>query len=121
MSKQVYGTHPAVPLSAAVRAGEFVFLSGQVPFKPDGTLTGGDIEQQSRQVFANIKSVLAAVGAGIEDVVKTTVWLTDKSDFPRFNQIYTEYFPDAPPARSTVVSALMVDAKVEVEVVAYIL
>lgn len=119
MSKQTYGTHPTVPLSAAVRAGDFIFLSGQVPFKPDGTLAGGGIEQQSRQVFENIKSVLAQVGAGMEDVVKATVWLTDKSDFVRFNQIYSEYFPETPPARSAVVSDLMIDANVEVEVVVY--
>lgn len=119
MSKQVFGTHPTVPLSAAVRAGDFIFLSGQVPFTPEGTLVGGDIEQQSLQVFENIKTVLSSVGASIEDVVKTTVWLTDKSDFARFNQIYAECFPNLPPARSTVVSELMVDANVEVEVVAY--
>lgn len=119
MNKQIFGIHPKVPLSAGVRAGDFIFLSGQVPFAPDGTLVGGDIEAQSRQVLDNIAAVLKQMDACLDDVVKTTIWLTDPEDFPRFNAVYSDYFPKNPPARSCVASRLMVDAKVEVEVVAY--
>lgn len=112
--------HPTVPLSAAVRAGDFVFLSGQVPFGPGGTLVAGDITVQTEQVFANISAVLKMVGASLSDVVKATAWLTDPADFAAFNAVYKSQFPDQPPARSCVVSQLMVDAKVEIEVVVYL-
>jgi len=119
MNKQVFGIHPKVPLSAAVRAGDFIFLSGQVPFGADGTLVGGGIEEQSRQVLDNIAAVLKQMDATLDDVIKATIWLTDPDDFSRFNAVYGDYFPQSPPARSCVASRLMVDAKVEVEVVAY--
>jgi 2-iminobutanoate/2-iminopropanoate deaminase len=119
MSMHVFGTHPTVPLSAAVRAGDFIFLSGQVPFGPDGKLVGGNIETQTRQVLDNIKAALGVAGATLADVVKATIWLTDPDDFARFNAVYGAYFDQAPPARSCVVSQLMVAACVEIEVVAY--
>ncbi|WP_249692289.1 RidA family protein [Stappia sp. WLB 29] len=119
MPKQTFATHPVVPLSAVVRAGDYIFLSGQVPFAPDGTLVAGDIEVQTRQVLDNIAGALGRVGATLDDVVKTTIWLTDPADFPRFNTIYGKYFPQDPPARSCVASQLMVEAKIEVEAIAY--
>ncbi|WP_029056921.1 RidA family protein [Stappia stellulata] len=119
MTKEVYGTHPAVPLSAAVRAGDFIFLSGQIPFGPDGDLVRGDIETQTRQVLDNIAAALALANASLADVIKTTIWLTDPADFGRFNAVYGAYFPERPPARSCVASQLMVDARVEIEAVAY--
>jgi 2-iminobutanoate/2-iminopropanoate deaminase len=119
MTQQVFGTHPTVPLSAAIRAGDFIFLSGQVPFGPDGRLVGGDIETQTRQVLDNIKAALETAGAVLSDVVKATIWLTDPDDFARFNAVYGSYFDKAPPARSCVISQLMVDACVEIEVIAY--
>lgn len=109
----------ALPLSKAVRAGDFVFLSGQLPFRADGALDDGPIDAQTRVVMNNIKDALALAGATLRDVVKTTVWLTDKADFAGFNQAYAEFFPTAPPARSTMVSALVLDARIEVEAVAY--
>ena len=118
MNKQVFGVHPVVPLSSAVRAGDFIFLSGQVPFGPDGALVGGDIETQTRQVLDNIAAALEQAGASLDDVVKTTIWLTDRNDFVRFNAVYAQYFPHLPPARSCVGAPLMVDANVEIEVVA---
>lgn len=106
-------------LSRAIRAGDFVFLTGQVPFKDGVPMTDGTIEEQTRAVLDDIKATLAAAGCALSDVVKAMVWLTDRADFPGFNAVYGEYFPEDPPARSAVVNDLLVDARVEVEVVAY--
>ena len=109
-----------VPLSKAARAGDFVFLSGQLGFGSDGRVVVGGIEAQTRQCLDNIRHILASAGSDLKDVVRATIWLTDAADFPAFNRIYAEYFPSPPPARSTVCSALMLpDAKVEIEVTAY--
>ncbi|MDI7862039.1 RidA family protein [Rhizobiaceae bacterium n13] len=116
--KQVFG-NSHVPLSPAVRAGDFVFISGQVPVDADGKVVEGGIEVQTRQVLENVKSALALAGATMEDVVKTTVWLEDARDFGRMNQVYGSYFPKEQPARTTVESRLMIDIKVEIEAVAY--
>lgn len=118
MPKQTFGTSH-VPLSPAVRAGDFVFISGQVPVDGAGKLVGGDIENQTRQVLENVKAALALAGAELSDVVKTTVWLDDARDFGGFNRAYAEYFPSEPPARTTAEGRLMVDIKVEIEAVAY--
>jgi reactive intermediate/imine deaminase len=118
MPKQVFGSSH-VPLSPAVRAGDFVFVSGQVPVGEDGSLVGGTVEAQTQQVLKNVEKALALAGATLADVVKTTVWLEDARDFPAFNKVYATFFPDAPPARSTVESRLMADIKVEIEAVAY--
>ncbi|WP_282610301.1 RidA family protein [Pelagibius sp. Alg239-R121] len=106
-------------LSRAIRAGDFVFLTGQVPFKDGVPMTDGTIEEQTRAVLDDIEATLALAGCALEDVVKAMVWLTDRADFPGFNAVYGEYFPDEPPTRSAVVNDLLVDARVEVEVVAY--
>src|SRR5262245_37546600 len=116
--KQVFGTSH-VPLSPAVRAGDFVYVSGQVPVRPDGTIVDGGIEAQTRQVLDNVKAALALAGATMEDVVKTTVWIDDARDFSGMNKTYASYFPKEPPARTTVESRLMLDIKVEIEAVAY--
>lgn len=106
-------------LSRAIRAGDFVFLTGQVPMQDGRVVTEGTIEEQTRIVLDAIRDTLAEAGCGLEDVVKAMVWLTDRADFPGFNAVYAEYFPDEPPARSAVVTDLLVDARVEVEVVAW--
>lgn len=106
-------------LSKAIRAGGFVFVTGQVPFQDGQPMTTGTIEDQTRAVIEQIKEILDEAGCGLADVVKAMVWLRDRADFPGFNQVYGEYFPDDPPARSAVVSELLVDVRVEVEVVAY--
>ena len=118
MSKQVFGT-AKVPLSPAVRAGDFIFISGQTPFGPKGENVGGTIEVQTRQVLDNVKAALALAGAELSDVVKTTVWLADARDFSAFNGVYAAYFPAEPPARTTAESRLMADIKVEIEAIAY--
>jgi len=117
-NKQVFGTSQ-VPLSPAVRAGDMVFVSGQVPVRPDGSMVDGGIEAQTRQVLDNIKAALSLAGATMDDVVKTTVWIEDARDFSGMNKIYASYFAKEPPARTTVESRLMVDIKVEIEAIAY--
>lgn len=106
-------------LSKAVRAGDFVFITGQVPFKDGEPMTTGTIEEQTRVTLDLIKETLAEADCAMSDIVKAMVWLRDKADFPGFNKIYGEYFPKDPPARSTVLSLLLVDVRVEIEAVAY--
>jgi reactive intermediate/imine deaminase len=108
------------PFSPAVRAGDFIYVSGQVPADSNGEIVAGGIEAQTRQVMENLKSVLALAGATLDDVCKSTVWLQDARDFGAFNRIYMSYFSaEGRPARSTTEARLMVDAKVEIDVVAY--
>ncbi|GAA5617634.1 RidA family protein [Brucella anthropi] len=116
--KQVFGASH-VPLSPAVRAGDTVYVSGQVPVGPNGQIVEGGIEAQTKQVLENVKAALALAGATMEDVVKTTIWLEDARDFGRMNAVYGTYFPKEPPARTTVESRLMIDIKIEVEAIAY--
>lgn len=106
-------------LSRAIRAGDFVFLTGQIPMKDDAPMTTGTIEEQTRVTLDLVKATLAEASCGLEDVVKAMVWLRDRADFPGFNAVYGTYFPKDPPARSAVLSLLLVDVRVEVEVVAY--
>ncbi|WP_425417688.1 RidA family protein [Oricola indica] len=118
MPKECFGSSH-VPLSPAVRAGDFVFISGQVPVRGDGSIVSGGIAEQTEQVLANVKSALELAGCTMDDVVKTTVWLEDARDFGTFNEAYGKHFPQNPPARTTVESRLMLDIKIEVEAVAY--
>lgn len=106
-------------LSRAIRAGDFVLLTGQIPIKDGQVMTTGTVEDQTRAVLDDIKATLSEAGCGLVDVVKTMVWLRDRADFPGFNAVYGEYFPENPPARSAVVSELLVDVRVEIEVIAY--
>ncbi|MFN3994388.1 MAG: RidA family protein [Tabrizicola flagellatus] len=106
-------------LSKAVRAGDFVFLTGQVPMVDGQVLTTGTIEDQTRASLDRITETLALAGCTRDDVVKTMVWLKDRADFPGFNAVYADYFPTHPPARSALVSDFLVDIRVEVEVIAW--
>ncbi len=108
------------PYSQAVRAGGWVFLSGQIPLDPaTGAMVTGDIEAQTRQVLANLTAVLAAAGASWRDVVRTTIYLTDLGTFERVNRVYAEVAGEVPPARATVqVAALPRGAAVEIDAVA---
>jgi reactive intermediate/imine deaminase len=121
MSKQIVSTSAAPaaigPYSQAVRAGNTLWLSGQIPLDPvTKELVQGDIETQTRRVFDNIKAVVAAAGANLDDVVKTTIFLTDLSHFALVNKVMAECFREPYPARSTVgVAALPRGAQVEVE------
>lgn len=108
------------PYSQAVRAGGFVFLSGQIPLDPvTGELVAGDVRAQARQVFANLRAVLAAAGLAPAAIVKTTIFLTDMADFAAVNELYAELVGDHRPARATVaVAALPRGARIEVEAIA---
>ena len=117
-NKHTFGT-AHVPLSPAIRAGDFVFVSGQVPVDTDGAVVSGGIGPETDQVIANITKVLALADCTLSDIVKTTVWLRNRDDFAAFNAAYAKYFPSSPPTRSTAESRLMIDIAVEIEAVAY--
>jgi reactive intermediate/imine deaminase len=108
-----------LPFSPAVRAGPFVFVSGQVAMGENGEIVPGGIEAQTRQTLKNVERALALAGCSLADVVKVTVWLDDTRDFWSFNRVYAEHFPGNKPARSTTQATLMVDARIEIEVTAY--
>lgn len=108
------------PYSQAIRSGNFLFCSGQIPLDPEsGKIVSGDIATQTRRVLDNIGAVLKAEGLAFENVVKTTIFLTDLGDFQTVNEVYGSHFKQQPPARSTVqVAGLPKGAKVEIEAVA---
>ncbi len=111
---------PAVgPYSQAVRAGDFLFCSGMIGLSPEtGSLVEGGIEAEVRQALDNLSTLLADIGSDLQAVVKTTVFLADMAEFAAFNEVYAEYFPTDPPARSTVqVAALPLGARIEVEAI----
>ena len=113
---------PIGPYSQAIATdGKFLFISMQIPLKPDGTLAGTDIETQTRQVISNLASIAKAGGSDINNIVKTTLFLKDMNDFGTVNGIYSEYFSDSRPARSAVeVSRIPKDALVAMEATALI-
>jgi 2-iminobutanoate/2-iminopropanoate deaminase len=110
------------PYSHAIKAGNMVFTSGQIPLDPKtGQVVDGGIQAQTRRVLENLREVLVAAGVGLGNVVKTTCFLDDMEDFAQFNAVYAEFFKDSPPARSCVaVDRLPKDVLVEVEAIAVI-
>ncbi|NUP98735.1 MAG: deaminase [Armatimonadetes bacterium] len=107
------------PYSQAVRVGQTLYLSGQIPLTPAGELVAGDLAAQARQVLNNLAAVLDAAGASLADVVKTTIYCVDLAAFPIINEVYGEYFGVTPPARATVqVTALPKGAGIEIEAIA---
>ena len=124
MKKQIITSEQAPaavgPYSHAVAAGPFVFVSGQIPINRQGEMVPGDIVVQTVQVLENLKAILVAAGLSLNDVVKTTVFLKDMADFAEMNRVYGEFFPENPPARSTLqVAGLARNAAVEIEAVAF--
>jgi 2-iminobutanoate/2-iminopropanoate deaminase len=111
---------PIGPYSQGIKAGGFVFASGQIALDPaTGKLVEGDIKIQTERVLKNLSAILAAAGSSMERAVRTTVFLKNISDFPAMNEVYGHFFPNAPPSRSTVgVAALPRDALVEIDVIA---
>jgi len=109
------------PYSQAVRAGGFLFCAGQIPLDPKtGSIVGSDIKTQTEQVLKNIEAILKAEGLSFDNVVKTTVFMIDLSEFAQMNEVYAKYFRPPYPARSTIqVAALPRGAKIEIEVVAH--
>jgi 2-iminobutanoate/2-iminopropanoate deaminase len=112
---------PRGPYSPAVRAGDFIFVSGQVPVNPaTGQLINSDIATETRQVLNNIKTLLEGCGASMADVVKCSVFLLEASEFAAMNAVYAEFFGDAKPARTTVVAGFAVTGlRVEIDAIAY--
>ena len=110
------------PYSQAIKAKGFVFVSGQIPIDPQtGEFVAGGIAEQTARVLKNVTAVLEAAGSSLEQVVKTTVFLADMKEFSSMNEVYKDFFPSPPPARSTVAAAgLPRDARVEIEAVALV-
>jgi len=114
---QAIGTY-----SQGIKSGNLVFTSGQIPLNPKtGELINGDFKAEISQVLTNLNAVLKSGGSSLKKAVKLTVFLTDLSYFPQVNEVFKEFFPENPPARSAVqVSALPMDAKIEIEAVGYV-
>ena len=123
MTKEIIFTQKAPkaigPYSQAVKAGGFLFVSGQIPINPEtGDLMTSSIEEQANQVILNLKSICEAAGSGLEDIVKLTIYLTDLGNFAKVNEAMLEYFPEPYPARATVeVSALPLGVNVEMDAI----
>ena len=119
MTRQNIGApHGGMPFSPAVRAGDFVFVSGQIPRDAKGAVHRGSIEEQTEAAIVQITRILNEAGCSLADVVKVSVFLEDARDFARFNKVYAEHFSHLP-ARSTIETRLVVDAKIEIEAIAY--
>ncbi|MDI6868396.1 MAG: Rid family detoxifying hydrolase [Coprothermobacterota bacterium] len=111
---------PIGPYSPAIEVNGFLFVSGQIPLKEDGSLLSGDVGAQAELVLENIKRLLEQAGCSLTQVVKTTIYLSDMQDFSIVNNVYSRYFEEPYPARTTVqVAALPRGAKIEIEVVAF--
>ena len=123
MDKQVFASAdaaPAVgPYSPCIGAGDLVFVSGQIPLSPDGKIVGYTPKDQAHKALDNMRLTLMAAGLGLENVVKTTIFLQDMDDFGAVNEVYAEYFSEPYPARSTIqVGRLPKDVRVEIEAIA---
>ena len=115
-----YPSHLPFPFSRAIRVGDFLFLSGQVPMNAQGEVVRGDISVQTEAVMTRISETLAECGVGFDQVVKATVWLSDMQHFTGFNEVYKRHFPNGFPVRSTVGAQLALGVDVEVEVQAWL-
>ena len=111
--------NPNLPFHPAVRAGDFIFISGQVPKDENGNMFSGTIEEETRWCIEAVRRALKEAGADLEDVVKATVYLEDARDFGRYNKVFTEYFKDATLARTTVEARAVIDCKIEMDAIAY--
>lgn len=125
MEKTIIATDSAPsaigPYSQAVRVGEHLFTSGQIPLNLEGEVVGSDIQSQTKQVLENLKAVLSAGGSSIDQVIKCTCFIKDMNDFAAMNEVYAKYFTGAPPARSAVeVARLPKDVLIEIEAIAIV-
>ena len=116
-AKEVFGEVTNIPLSPALKAGGLIFVSGQVPTDDSGRIVEG-IENQTRLVLDKVQKLLAEAGSSMDQVVRTTVYIQDKSEFAKMNSVYAEYFPKPWPTRSTIECDLMIDIKVEIDAIA---
>ncbi len=126
MQKEVISTDKSPeaigPYSQAVRFGNLMFISGQIPINPEiGEIASGNIKNQAEQVLENLKNILEAGGSSLQKVLRTTIYLTDIEDYTIVNETYAQYFESHPPARSTVqVSRLPKDVLIEIDAIAFI-
>lgn len=117
---QAFGKkNPNLPFHPAVRAGDFIFVSGQVAKDENGNMCAGNIEEQCRWTIEALRRALAAADATLEDIVKVTVYLDDPRDFGRYNRVFAEFFPDGGIARTTVEARAVIDTKIEMDAIAY--
>jgi enamine deaminase RidA (YjgF/YER057c/UK114 family) len=117
---QTFGKkNPNLPFHPAVRAGDFIFLSGQVAKDEHGNMVSGTIEEETRATILACQRILALAGCSLDDVVKVTTFLEDARDFGRYNGVFKEYFPDGRLARTTVEARAVISTKIEIEMVAY--
>ena len=120
MSRQTYGKkNPNLPFHPAVRAGDFIFVSGQMPKDAEGNMFAGTIEEETRLCIEAVRRVLKEAGADLEDVVKATVYLEDARDFGRYNGVFAKMFPNAALARTTVEARAVINTKIEIDAIAY--
>lgn len=116
----VYGKkNPNLPFHPAVRAGDYVFVSGQVGKDDNGLMVCGSIEEETRATIEAVRRVLQSAGCDLDDVVKVTTYLEDARDFGRYNGVFKEYFPEGRLARTTVEARLAISTKIEIECIAY--
>lgn len=111
--------NPNLPFHPGVRAGDFIFVSGQVAKDENGNMCEGQIEEQTRWTIESIRRVLIAAGADLCDVVKVTVYLEDARNFGRYNRVFAEYFPGGNVSRTTVEARAAIDTKIEIDAIAY--
>ncbi|MBK1869818.1 RidA family protein [Aestuariivirga sp. YIM B02566] len=121
MAKQVISGPgmEGLPLSEAVRAGDFIYVSGMVGFGPDGRIVEGGVAAETDRIMADAADILKRAGASLTDIVKVSICLTKADDFAAFNEAYAKYFRKDPPARVSLVADLTIDARVEMDFIAY--
>ena len=117
--KPIGKKNPNLPFHPAVRAGDYIFVSGQVAKDENGNMCAGNIEEQTRWTVECLRRILALEGAALSDIVKVTVFLEDARDFGRYNRVFAEYFPDGNIARTTVEARAVIDTKIEMDAIAY--
>lgn len=111
--------NPNLPFHPAVRAGDFIFVSGQVAKDENGNMCAGNIEEETRWTIESVRRILALEGAELSDIVKMTIFLEDARNFGRYNRIFAEYFPQGVLARTTVEARAVIECKIEMDAIAY--
>ncbi|WP_303980422.1 RidA family protein [Dongia mobilis] len=117
--KPIGKKNPNLPFHPAVRAGDFIFVSGQVPKDENGNMCDGTIEEETRWTIESVRRILALEGVELSDIVKMTIFLEDARNFGRYNKIFAEYFPEGVLARTTVEARAVIECKIEMDAIAY--
>jgi len=117
--KPIGKRNPNLPFHPGVRAGDFIYVSGQVAKDENGNMCHGNIEEETRWTIETIQRILALDGADLSDVVKVTVFLEDARNFGRYNKVFAEYFPEGNLSRTTVEARAVIDCKIEMDAIAY--